>query len=65
MATPAEIADRKMDALSEAREVIRLFLSVLSLDTEEDAGAVSALLHIEDTHAVWALARRAKEAIET
>lgn len=44
----------------ELREVVRLFLSMLCLDTEEDCAEVSRALEIEHQDAMWNLAQRAR-----
>ena len=63
MPTPAEIADRKIYRSDELREIVRLFVAMLGLDTPEDAADVSRRLEIEDETAMWKLAERANEAL--
>lgn len=46
--------------MDEAKEVIRLFMATLALDSEEECAEVAAQLGIEDGGAaLWRLSRRA------
>lgn len=65
MPTPTEIRTFLDDPFEERGEVIRLFLSMLAIDTVADCTEFSELVGIEHPTAVWELAQRAKRAIET
>lgn len=66
MATLAEIEDRpRFPPSAEQREVIRLFLAVFALDSLEECADVAKRMEIEDDgNSLWALAQRAKAAID-